>query len=823
MRQCNVSRSRARKRSARRYAAPAAPVAAPEPAPEPASEPEREPRLERRSLRTSKSRRAADFARALAVAADVEAACAANDSTAEPPLVLSAANDAMAPIQREPLELTIPANDDEPLMLETPLDDEFVEAPVSQQETAEEFGDVLASPAGWRSTDFADEDPPFDAPDPDDEIFHFHKDAAPVPEDGGADQPFDEAAPPPPSEPVLRAVRPAPAITLHVAWDRPRCDALLEALAGDPRLKRVALTDSSGGMAGAFSRFSKQHSPDLLVLHTNLSAQGICSELDRLSGVLAANTKVVIVGQVNDVGLLRELARRNIVHYTLAPVEPDEIVRTVCELYEDNDNSRVIALVGARGGVGASTIAHNLAWTLAERLTTETAFVELDLAFGAAAFSLDHRPLQSVADGLAAPELIDEDFLDSVAIEQTERLRLLAAPGALKYDAKLDQRAIGALIRNVRRMSAYVVIDLPHQWSAWTKDILVRADEVVVVATPDLASLRNAKNLLDALKAARPAEREPLLALSMTGGDGPEISVKDFADAAGVEPVVSFGFDPALFGLCAVKGQMLFEAAPKSKAVEALDELTWVVTGRKPAKEAARKKKRAKARAAAAHDEDAPLVLYQKLELEPQPALASAAEAPPAPPVEPEAAPETPSPVMLLAEEFDIVDASEPDLSGDDLAAAFEAFGTLEPDAAAEDEAAEALAETPAEAADPFTPEAANEPLGADDLAAAHEAFGALEPAPAPQADALELVPADALTATPAAADNVVAFPGDAAPRRVRQRRLTQVANAPRRSRPGTVRVAMLLVALVLVGAWYAQRAIASSAPHVTTSATRGA
>jgi pilus assembly protein CpaE len=755
MRQYNVSRSRARKRSARRYAAPAASSPERAPAPEPAPDPAPPP-----SLR--KPRRASDFARALSVAVDVEAACAANDS--EPP---PSATDADLPR----LALSA-ANDDAPLAPNTRRDDSVEPAPAAQ-ETVEAFGDLLFSPAGWETAGIAEEDPPFDPPDADDEIFHFRKDVSAPVTGAYAEQPLELTSPAPPAEPAERPVRPAPALTAHVAWDRPRCDDLLDALAADPRLKRVELTDAPGGVAGAVSRFSKQPSPDLLILHTSLSAQAICAELDRLACVIGAGTKVVVIGQVNDVGLLRELARRNIVHYMLAPARADELVRAICDLYEDNDNSRVIAVVGARGGAGASTIAHNLAWTIAERLDAPTTFAELDFAFGTTAFSLDHRPQRSIADGLAAPERIDEDFLDSVAIWQTERLRLLAAPGALAYDAKPDQRAVGALIRTARRMSAFVVLDVPHQWSSWTKDILVRADEVVIVAPPDLASLRNAKNLLDALRGARPPEREPLLILSMTGGTGPEISAKDFADAAGARPIVSIPFDPALFGMCAVKGRMISEAAPKSKAAETLDELAWMLTGRRPAKDGPRKKRAARARtAAAAKQEEAPPVLELRGECESKAVNAPAAS-------------------------VETVHASEP---------------------------APAAATSPGEQecfAEKAAAEAADEP-GADDMAAAFAAFGALEPEKRPPR--LEVVPSPraADEPTPAHEDNVVFFPVESAPRRTRQRRLLQAANTPRRGRPGMVRAALLLAALVLFGALYAQRA-AAGAPHAAAHFVSGA
>src|SRR5262249_21705322 len=154
--------------------------------------------------------------------------------------------------------------------------------------------------------------------------------------------------------------------SVHVSWEREEARPLLAALASDVRLRRAEITAVRGGIEAARDRFGKSASPDLVVLDTALSPQALIAELDCLLPRLAADTRLIVIGDANDVGLLRDLARRGVVCYLLNPA-PEQVIARICDLYAARDNARVIAVVGARGGVGASTMAHNIAWSIAER------------------------------------------------------------------------------------------------------------------------------------------------------------------------------------------------------------------------------------------------------------------------------------------------------------------------------------------------------------------------------------------------------------------------------------------------------------------------
>jgi pilus assembly protein CpaE len=137
------------------------------------------------------------------------------------------------------------------------------------------------------------------------------------------------------------------------------------------------------------------------------------------------------------------------------------------------------------------------------------------------------------------------------------------------------------VLEQVRSSVPFVVLDMPQIWSDWFKGTLVGADEIIVVAGPDLASLRNGKNMIDFLKAARPNDAPPKLVLNMVGlPKRPEIPPKDFGQAIGVEPTLVLPFDAQLFGTAANNGQMIFDVAPVSKCAQALDQLAVMLSGR---------------------------------------------------------------------------------------------------------------------------------------------------------------------------------------------------------------------------------------------------
>ena len=295
--------------------------------------------------------------------------------------------------------------------------------------------------------------------------------------------------------------------------------AAVQSAGEDRRLGKAHLKIQMGGMAAAIEAYRSAPTPNVIILETE-GRSDILAGLDQLATVCDPGTRVVVIGRVNDVTLYRELVRRGVSDYVIAPVNALDVVRSICGLFsapEAKAVGRIIAVVGAKGGVGASTIAHNVAWAIARDLALDSVVADLDLAFGTAGLDYNQDPPQGIADAVFSPDRVDTAFIDRLLSKCTDHLSLLAAPATLERVYDFGAEAFDSIFDTLRTTMPCIVLDIPHQWSGWTKRALVGADDILIVAAPDLANLRNTKNMFDLLKASRPNDRTPLYCLNQVG------------------------------------------------------------------------------------------------------------------------------------------------------------------------------------------------------------------------------------------------------------------------------------------------------------------
>jgi pilus assembly protein CpaE len=378
--------------------------------------------------------------------------------------------------------------------------------------------------------------------------------------------------------------RPVPRISIQAFCEFPDTGAALQRAAADRRLSKAHVDIQLGGIDAAVEHHTGNVTPNLLIVETRLQGKAAVEEIDRLADVCDPSTKVVVIGRVNDVELYRELIRRGVSEYLVAPLSPLHMIEVISGLYLNPEAApigRVVSFVGARGGAGSSTIAHNVGWSIAEWLRINTTIVDLDLPFGTAGLDFNEETGQGVADALSAPERLDDVLLDRLLLKQGEHLSLFTAPAMLDRIHDAEPGAYEAVLDAVRQISPCVIVDVPHVWTPWVKQMLLASDEIVIVATPDLASLRNAKALADLLKQGRPNDIAPKLVLNQIGTPKrPEIPAKDFAETVGIAPSLLIPFEPGLFGAAANNGQMLPEVQPKSQVADGIRRLAELVTGR---------------------------------------------------------------------------------------------------------------------------------------------------------------------------------------------------------------------------------------------------
>ena len=381
-----------------------------------------------------------------------------------------------------------------------------------------------------------------------------------------------------------RVIAPVPRVTIQAFCETPGVAEVIETAAGDRRMHKAHIKIQMGGGPAAVEAYRQAPTPNVIVIELPGDRSGILGQLDSLAEVCDEGTKVVVIGHVNDVVLYRDLTRRGVSEYLITPVPVLDFVSAISELFTNSGADpvgRTIAVVGAKGGVGASTIAHNLGWTIADKLMTSTVVVDLDIAFGTAALNFNQDPPQSVAEAIFAPDRLDANLVDRLLSRCSDRLSLLAAPAVLDRTVDLSETAIDGLIDILRASVPAVVLDVPHAWSGWIKRTLIGVDQIVIVAAPELASLRNAKSLFETLRQSRPNDRAPNIVLNLTGvPKRPEIAASEFGKALGAPLSAIMPFDAHLFGMAANNGQMLAEVQPSAKAAEILLDLACAVTGR---------------------------------------------------------------------------------------------------------------------------------------------------------------------------------------------------------------------------------------------------
>lgn len=382
-----------------------------------------------------------------------------------------------------------------------------------------------------------------------------------------------------------RRARPVPRISIQVFCDGPDFADVVQQTAEDRRMQKPHISMQMGGITAALEAYREGPTPNLIILECRADASALLGQLDQLAEVCDAGTKVIIVGHVNDVQLYRALVERGVSEYLVLPVSPLQVISSISTLYSDpaaEPLGQVISFIGAKGGVGSSIISHNVGWALSELTDNDVVIADFDLPFGTAGLDFNQDPTQGITEALFQSERLDDVMLDRLLSKCSERLSLFASQGSLEQEYDVEQEPCDIVLDVLRKNIPFSVMDIPHAWQSWSKYVLLQSDEIIITATPDLANLRNTKNILDYLKANRKSDVSPRLVMNMVGmPKKPEISVTDFAQIVEIEPSIVVEYNAELFGTAANNGQMIGEVNKKSKVAQQMTELASVVGGMK--------------------------------------------------------------------------------------------------------------------------------------------------------------------------------------------------------------------------------------------------
>ena len=379
--------------------------------------------------------------------------------------------------------------------------------------------------------------------------------------------------------------RPVPRISIHAFCETPETTALLERAAVDRRLSKTHMTMHMGGLPKAVDHFQTASTPNLIIIEALEGGDSLFAQLGELAEVCDPSTKVIVLGRANDIGLYRELMRQGISDYIVRPKSPLQIIKSIATLYIDPAAppiGKTIAFVGARGGSGSSTLAHNVAWCAAEELQSDTVILDLDLPFGTASLDFEQDPTSGLIEALSSPERLDDVLLDRLLQKHTDRLSLFTAPNLLDRDYDIDDQAFETVIDVVRGAAPTIIVDVPHVWTGWSKRLLQSADHIVITATADLASFRNTKNLVDIISGSRPNDSPPILVINQFDAKLSSVQPKQYEEHVGLKPAAVFSYEPQLFHTAATNAAPIVQVGAKTKTAQSIRDLTAHILGRTP-------------------------------------------------------------------------------------------------------------------------------------------------------------------------------------------------------------------------------------------------
>jgi pilus assembly protein CpaE len=386
---------------------------------------------------------------------------------------------------------------------------------------------------------------------------------------------------------VVETLR-VPPVTLHAYCDTPEMIGTMERAVADRRMSRAHAAIHPGGIAAAIDLYRQAASPNLLIIESRAAAADLDAQLDTLADVCQSGTKLILIGYANDVSVYRELLARGVSEYMVAPVEPISIITAISRLYLDAGAyklGRSFAFIGAKGGVGSSTIAHNVASMMARAYGRDVILADLDLAFGSASLGFNLDPTKGIAEALDDASRLDDALLERLLTKCEDHLSVLTAPATLLQCYDMEDSSFEPVIDLAQSNVPFVVLDVPHIWTSWVKQTLLAADEVVITAVPDLLSLRNAKNLLDLLRRERPNDAPAKLVLNQIGvPKRSEIKPDKFAAAIQIEPIACIPFEPSSVSTAANNSQMIADVAAKSAVALSLAKIVQTITGLTSAK-----------------------------------------------------------------------------------------------------------------------------------------------------------------------------------------------------------------------------------------------
>lgn len=344
------------------------------------------------------------------------------------------------------------------------------------------------------------------------------------------------------------------------------------------------LTDAMNGLAAI-------RTPPLLIVDLG-DASDIMAAAGQLATVCDAGAQVILLGKVNDLRVYRDIISAGVADYLVKPFTEEDLIASIdrarpqkaapAERTADPlkaKSAELTAVIGVRGGVGASTIAANAAWHAAEKLLKKVTLIDMDLTFGTQALILDLDPGGGLADAMKEPGRMDELFIKRASVALGERLRVMAAETDPAQGDLASSVAYQGLLEFIRQDSDLVVVDLPRTLAVAQPQFLDGCDRIILVAEPGLGAMRDTARLANHISKHNPAAKLSVVLNRQGVGGKDELTVKTFEDGSGQKIASTVPFEPKTAIGAEAAGKCVLSAAQRSRLGRALTGVAVMVAG----------------------------------------------------------------------------------------------------------------------------------------------------------------------------------------------------------------------------------------------------
>ena len=280
--------------------------------------------------------------------------------------------------------------------------------------------------------------------------------------------------------------------------------------------------------AGSAYLKNYEESPEYVYIDIGAGYPEVFTELDDLAENCQINTKVVIVGSVNDLTLYRQLLQRGIVEYFVKPVDVRDVFKALTTTSANARKAaniapivgagKVVTFMSAASGDGATTVAINTAYMLAQEFAQPTVILDFDYQYGMVARNLDLISNHGLREIIDQPEgTVDISFIDKTIVKYSENLYVISAPKNLRFLPKITPAVIENILMVLRAKFKFVIIDLPHVWTDWVAGIIGEADRNIMVSQLWIKSAAHASRFLDVAQIAGITSHKTSIIINRSG------------------------------------------------------------------------------------------------------------------------------------------------------------------------------------------------------------------------------------------------------------------------------------------------------------------